>query len=128
MYFTTHEATELHLYASNDSRCYESYLLPALQNLERKWRKDTFIYDLGLRLLSRYTLVAIAKQYRREHGGITDNWNRLFPVAARQEVAETLLDSFVTEMRCGNTYLTPRKASGSYRAGARPASATAPKA
>jgi hypothetical protein len=110
MDFNSHEATELFLYATTDSRHYSAWLLPAYQNLERKWRKGRFNYDLGLRLLTRYTLPAIAKQYRLEHGGMTDRWNTLFPAACREEVAATILAHFVAELRCGNSYLPTRAA------------------
>ena len=110
MDFTTHEATELYLHASNDQGCYRAWLLPAYQNLERKWRKGTFNYDLGLKLLTRYTLPAIAKNYRLEFGSMTDSWARMFPPAVREEVAEALLEVLVCELRIGNTFLPTRAA------------------
>lgn len=105
MDFSSHEATELYFHATSDAACYRAWILPAYQNLERKWRKGQFEFDLGLKLLTRYTLVSIAKNYRLEHGSMTDNWARMFPPPVREEVAETLLSELINELKLGNSFL-----------------------
>lgn len=102
---TTHEATELYLYASSNREPYERHLLPAYQLLERKWRRGTFDRLLGMKLLTKYTLIAIAKAYRDEHCDPASKWSTLFPPDVRQEVAHYLVTYLETELELGNSYL-----------------------
>lgn len=105
MDFSSHEAMDLYFHATTDAGCYRAWLLPAYQNLERKWKKGTFQKLLALQLLTRYTLVSIGKNYRLEHGSMTDRWQDLFPPHVRQEVAHYLVEGLIRELELGNSYL-----------------------
>ena len=101
----SYEADELELYLVNTEACYRAWLLPAYQNLERKWKRGVFDRDLGIKLLAQYTLVSAAKQYHLEHGSMSTKWSTVFPPSVRVEAAESLLDGFLAEVKIGNTYL-----------------------
>lgn len=105
MDFTTHEATELYLYATSNREPYERHVLPAYQLLERKWNRGTFDRLLGMKLLTKHTLTAIAKAYRDEHCDNGTKWSELFPPDLRQEVAHYLLTYLENELELGNSYL-----------------------
>lgn len=98
----SHSATELYFYASHDADTYRAYMAPALLNLQRKFRKGTFSYERGLKLLRQYTLVSVAKDYAREHGGMSQPWYELFTVQDRANVAEVILGELLCEIRIGN--------------------------
>ena len=101
----SHAAWELVLHAKNDRGCCRAWLEPAWRNLERKIRKETFSYELAIRLLKDYTLTNVAKDHHREHGSMADAWHQIFPPSVRQEAAEILLDEFLNELRAGNSWI-----------------------
>lgn len=97
-------AKELYLHATSNSSVNRAYMLPAFLNIQKRYKKGTFIYDLGLKLLQQYTLVSVAKDYHREHGSIGQPWHKLFSVADRQAAAEVVLDGLIAEFKLGNFY------------------------
>lgn len=105
MDFATEEAFTLYCHATQDAGCYQAWLLPAQQNLERKWRNGTFQRLLAIRLLTRYTLVSIAKNYRLEKGSMTNSWALMFPPHVRQEVAHYLTEELVSRLERGDSFL-----------------------
>ena len=100
----SHTATELYFHASHNSDIHKAYMLPAFLNLQRKFKKGTFTYDLGLKLLRQYTLVSVAKDYNREHGSVSLPWHKLFTIQDRANAAEVILDELLGEFRIGNFY------------------------
>jgi hypothetical protein len=99
-----HTARELYFYAKTDSNIHKAYMLPAFLNLQKKFKKGTFTYDLGLKLLRQYTLVSVAKDYNREHGSMREPWHKLFTIQDRANAAEVILDELLGEFRLGNFY------------------------
>ena len=97
-------ASELYFHASHNADIHRAYMLPAFTNLQRKFKKGTFSYELGLKLLKQYTLVSVAKDYRREHGSMSQPWHELFTIQDRAEVAAVILDELLCEFRIGNFY------------------------
>jgi hypothetical protein len=97
-------ARELYFYASHNSIVHKAYVLPVFLNLQGKFKKGTFHYDLGIKLLRQYALVAVAKDYHREHGSMGQHWHDLFTIQDRANVAEVILDKLLCEFRNGNFY------------------------
>lgn len=97
-------ARELYFYASHNSNIYKAYMLPAFLSLQRKFKKGTFSYDLGIKLLKQYTLVSVAKDYHRENGSMRQPWHSLFTIQDRANVAEVILGELLCEFRIGNFY------------------------
>jgi hypothetical protein len=99
-------AAELCLYGEHNEHCYRAYLLPAFKNLERKIKRGVFSLEKAILLFQRYTTVALAKQYRLEHGSMTDKWSDLFTVSDRMQLAQYWAERVRDEVRiCGNSYL-----------------------
>lgn len=94
----TIEARELELYATN----VEAWIAPVIKTLSKKHRAGIFDYDKAIDYVARYCLIPAAKQYRLECGGMTDRWSDLFPKPVRQEAAQAIVDSWVSEFRLGN--------------------------
>ena len=92
------EARELELYATN----VECWLKPVIKTLSKKHRAGVFEYGKALVAVERYCLVPAAKQYALEFGSMTQRWSDMFPKSARQEAAESIVDSWVSEFRLGN--------------------------
>lgn len=78
------EATELYLYAVNDSFCYEKIIIPVLDNLKRKVKRG--IYDSEKAVDAFYSVATgAAKQYHKEFGSRFGN--QIFSVTDRFTVA-----------------------------------------
>jgi hypothetical protein len=92
------EARELELYATN----VEAWIAPVIKTLSKKHRDGVFEYGRALAYVDRYCLVPAAKQYKLEHGSITQKWSDLFPKSVREEAATSIVDSWVAEFRLGN--------------------------
>ena len=99
-------ATDLCIYAEHNESCYRAYLLPAFKNLERKIKRGVFNLDKAILLFQRYTTVSLAKQYKLEHGSMTDKWSELFTVSDRKQLAEYWAEQVRDEVNIsGNSYL-----------------------
>ena len=91
-------ARELELYATN----VEAYIYPVISNLSKHWKKGNFSLDLAIKSIERYCLIPAAKQYKIEHGSMTDSWHKMFPKSVRLEAAETIARQWVEEFKLGN--------------------------
>lgn len=91
-------ATELDLYASN----VEAWLAPVIKTLSRKHRQGVFDYGRAIAYVDRYCLQPAAKQYKLEHGSMSDRWSTMFPKACRMQAAEAIVTRWVAEFRLGN--------------------------
>jgi len=100
----TNEATELELYAANDSQFYFAYVVPTLDNLAKHLKRGIFNRDLAERSFLRVATQA-AKHYTLEHGSMNDRFDRLFPMSSRRECASILFDRYKedVEERAGIT-------------------------
>lgn len=94
----SHEAVELELFIMNDEAVYRAYFLPACRSLRRHYLRGSFSYERALRGMA-YCVNSAAKQYRLEHGSMTDAWFRMFPKGDRDRVCASLVDSFLDEIR-----------------------------
>ncbi len=99
----TIEATELRLWADNDSESYHARTLPALQAIQHHMGAD-YDRERAVRFLAG-ALALAAKTYAREfcNPGESDAWMRVFPPEARTEAARMMLDSLEAEVKLGNT-------------------------
>jgi hypothetical protein len=105
----TDEAHELELYIVNDGRIYERSLIPIYKNLATKKARGEYVHDLAIKAFM-YTVNEGAKRYVREHGSMTDRWDRMFPMASRLQAAEALARYFEAEWRLGQfRNLLPKK-------------------
>ena len=94
------EATELELYAENESSIY-----PLRQTIERSLVKKILqgVYDKRKAPQAySYWIEEAAKRYVREFGTADQPWHVLFPADVRREVAESLTKSFESEWKSGN--------------------------
>lgn len=89
----SHEAVELQLYITNDRDLYFTHVTPVLNNLAKHLKRGAFNRDLAERSFLRIA-TAGAKYYAREHGSMTDRFDRLFPMLARRECASILFDRY----------------------------------
>jgi hypothetical protein len=103
------EATELMLYIENDSQIHHAMGLPIIKNLTLKKAKGVYEHEKALKAFLNLATFG-AKNYHREHGSMTTKWERIFPMAARKEVASEMTAYFETEYRLGNfDNLLPKK-------------------
>jgi len=72
------------------------------KTLSKFWLKDTFNYDRALGYVYRNLVIPAAKDYHLTCGSETQVWNTMFPISERKQVAETILDKFISEFRLGN--------------------------
>ena len=91
-------ATELELYATN----VKAYMHPTIKNLSKHHRGGDFSLDLAIHAIERYCLIPAAKQYKLEHGSMSDSWYSMFPKPVRLEAAESIARQWVAEFRLGN--------------------------
>ena len=103
----SHEATELQLYIEND------YALNGRQGrviLERRATKvasGKYEHDKAVKLYMDFAESG-AKKYAKEFGG--GEWQRMFPVSARKEVAVAFTKNFEQECAAGQyAHLIPKK-------------------
>ena len=89
---------ELELYFNNE----EWLIRPCTIAIGKAHRqRETFDYERALKFLER-RMIDGAKQYTREHGSLSDSWQRLFPLADRKAAAESVLQSMLQEFALGN--------------------------
>ena len=94
------EARELILYGENDGNLYRQRTVPIIKNLSKKFAKGVYDSELAKKLWM-YWATDAAKRYAREHS-TGDDWNRIFSVAVRKEVAEYMEDYWRQELEAGN--------------------------
>jgi hypothetical protein len=99
-------ARELELHIVNTARLFDerSQAESIRQSLLRKMKKGTFDEKRSVKAWE-YLVEAGAKDYAKEHAEQRD-WHRIFSVATRRAVAESLAKEFATEARLGNWELT----------------------
>ena len=91
-------ARELELYAINE----QAYFKPVAKTLSKKHMKSEFHYERAIHCVERYCLTPAAKQYKREHGSMTQSWHSMFPKSVRLEAAECIVNELLEEFRLGN--------------------------
>ena len=73
----TIEARELFVYADNHSEIYEDYIMPAIDNLNKKVKKGTYDKEKAIEMFW-YAADEAAKRYKEEFGyrfSVNDRWN-----------------------------------------------------
>ena len=93
-------ARELILYGENDGDLYRQRTVPIQKNLSKKFAKGVYDSELAKKLWM-YWATDAAKRYARDHS-TGDDWNRIFSVAVRKEVAEYMEDYWRQELEAGN--------------------------
>ena len=105
------EATELLLYIENDGGLYRQQMQPIQKNLITKMARG--VYDKAkAEKLWMYLAESGAKKYAKKFADGRE-WNRIFTVPVRKEVAHILNENFLVEANLGNynNYL-PKKYAG----------------
>ncbi len=102
------EVRELQLFIENDGALYRQQYQPILKNLALKKARGVYDSAKAAKLFG-YLVDAGAKKYAREFAS-PGEWNRMFTVADRKEVARNLTRDFETEHDLGNyKHLLPAK-------------------
>lgn len=93
VYAPSTEARELTLYAINDGRLYDCWMVPIVRNLARKYSKGTFNAD---RAIDAFYPVATeaAKKYCKEFTRVEDA-PRVFSVTDRFTTAADMVDYYM---------------------------------
>ena len=94
------EANELVLFGENDNDLYQSRTVPIQKNLSKKFAKGVYDPELAQKLWM-YWATDAAKRYANEHS-TGDDWNRIFSVAVRKEVAQYMEEYWREELEAGN--------------------------
>jgi hypothetical protein len=97
----THEAKELELYIENDADLYRQQTKPIQDNLRRKFKAGKYQHDLAPKLWS-YLVENGAKKYCNEFCSNDQKWFQLFTPSIRKEVAQSLADFWLAELKLGN--------------------------
>jgi hypothetical protein len=92
-------AREIEVYALNFS---SSHYNGAGSTLSKHYQSGGYSKDRAIKYLERYLITPAAKQYRLEHGSMTDSWYKLFPKQDRLAAAESIADQFLGEFKLGN--------------------------
>ena len=93
-------ARELELFAENDSDLYQRSAVPIMKNLSKKFKKETYDPELGVKLW-KYHADRAAKAYSEQHS-TGDDWKTMFTPRDRMEMAKSMEDSWRSEMEAGN--------------------------
>ena len=93
-------ARELELFAENDSDLYQRSAVPIMKNLSKKFKKETYDPELGVKLW-KYHADRAAKAYSKQHS-TGDDWKTMFTPKDRMEMAKSMEDSWRSEMEAGN--------------------------
>ena len=91
-------AHELELYAVN----VEAFIMPTVRNLAKHYKRGNFSLELAIKSIERYCLTPAAKQYKLEHGSMTQSWHSMFPKSVRLEAAESIARRYHAEFKLGN--------------------------
>ena len=103
------EATELLLYISSDGNLYRRLTQPIRKNLALKKARKEYDHEKAIKAWLRLVVWG-AKQYKTEHGSMTDSWSRMFDSESRRQVAEELTAQFESAWRLGEFRdLLPKK-------------------
>lgn len=101
-------ARELELFIDNDAELYRRQTQPIIKNLATKLAKGVYDGTKAIKLWM-YLMDAGAKKYSKEYGDGKD-WNIMFSVATRKEVANRFNQTFLTEYALGNySNMLPKK-------------------
>ena len=92
-------ATELVLYIENDAQLYKQQFQPIIKNLQKKFKSGKYDKDKAIKLWT-YMAETGAKKYAREFADAKD-WNTIFTVATRKEVARQLEENNREEVESG---------------------------
>lgn len=95
------EAHELVLFGENDYDLYRQRTTPIVKNLAKKMAKGVYDSALATKLWM-YWATDAAKRYAQQHS-TGDDWNRIFSVPVRKEVAAYMEDYWKGELELGNT-------------------------
>ena len=95
IYKETVESTELLLYTENTSEIYYRHIIPALDNLRKKFKKGTYESNKAVNLWY-YVATAAANMYNKEFCG---QFNTVFTVTDRFTVAVELEKKYHEELR-----------------------------
>jgi hypothetical protein len=96
-----HAATELQMYADNDSRLYHSSFIPIVKNLANKAAKGEYDSARAVDAFM-YLADAAAKKYVAEFGSRGDRIDSVFNHATRRAVAAEWAKTFEHEYQAGN--------------------------
>jgi len=94
------EAHELVLFGENDGDLYRQRTVPIQKNLSKKFAKGVYDPELAQKLWM-YWATDAAKRYAQQHSTGND-WNRIFSVAVRKEVAQYMEEYWREELEAGN--------------------------
>lgn len=102
---TSHEATELYLFAKNTREVYDRCVLPRYRWIERRVLAGHDDKNDFINAIVSYTLRRAADAYCREHCDRSQRPWDLFNKNCRLEVAELMVDEVLAELQIGNSYL-----------------------
>lgn len=104
--YDEHAATELKLFAENDSQLYHQRYLPVVRNLQQHRERGNYDHEQAVKGM-RHFVDAAAKKYDRQYG--SGNWADVFSVPTREAVARWLVEELEVEWGLGN-FLSSRQA------------------
>lgn len=93
-------ARELELFIDNDGQLYAQQTKPIIKNLATKKAQGKYT-AAGARKLFMYLMNEGAKRYARRHSSSVSDWNLIFSVATRKEVAGRFVRQFEDNWRGG---------------------------
>lgn len=96
------EQVELKLFIDSDGDLYRRIKGPIEKNLTKKFVKGTYNHKLAVKAW-KYLADEGAKKYAKDFS-IGSDWNRMFSVADRKEVAQQLADDWLAELKAGNRH------------------------
>ena len=91
-------ADELELYAMNDRDTYERSFMPAVKNLNAKFKKGTYDREKAIKLMG-YVAEFAAKRYAKEMIGEPRTWSHHFNAATRRLAARGFVSVYEAEYR-----------------------------
>jgi hypothetical protein len=89
-YKPTEESRELLLFATNDSRLYFQSIIPAIENLKKKYQKGTFDKEKAADLFY-YVATAASNKYFKDYG-------YKFDVTARYTAAVDMVADYMEDI------------------------------
>jgi hypothetical protein len=113
--FNEDNVRELELYAVNTGGLYSAFILPTINNLAKHKARGNYSRDEAQKSWFRVATNA-AKNYRREHGSMTDRFQDLFSVADRDECANRLHDNYAEHVAEVAAEIMAKKAKRSKKA------------
>lgn len=92
-----HAANELELYAMNDGDIYHRSFMPAVKNLNAKFKKGTYDREKAIKLMG-YVAEFAAKRYEKEFLN-RGEWSKVFNAATRRLAARGFVSVYEAEYR-----------------------------